>query len=431
MRLVITTDTLVSLTVSFSRLRIVAIALVGAAVLWSCTSSTDADIEDLAAVSPTVPVLSLEIDGPTEGRFLTLLEKLPSLGKSPFDITLNDFTKFREIKGLEVPSEEAGEEELLEYLLAFYDDFKNSPFPLEELPALTDASLIEFEPFVLKPFLGFDFRDVDSTAVLDDLRLVPTGDYQIIQGAISASLATELLASCADCAPHDIRTHLDTEYRAWENPRRPSGAPDTILPPVLGRQLLMSYLLIEDGHVLLTRENDRIEELIEVLKADRASMADEADLVALVDGLDAMEAAAIVISSPGVDLDEVLGAADTPNYEMRKEFTLRAPLLKPYSVAATGVGADLEGPFSVIALLHDDEDAAQENAARLPNRVSHVIRPNGTPWADSVQSMEITVRGRILFARVRPQAGNFRPIVHGRGSNHVPAQSLNNLLVHE
>ncbi|MCH7740747.1 MAG: hypothetical protein IIC93_11460, partial [Chloroflexi bacterium] len=164
--LVITMDALVSRTAVFGPLRAVVIAFVAAAVLWSCTSSTNDGIRELVSTSPTVPVQRVEFTGPTEGRFLTLLEKLPSLNKSPWEITLNDFAKFREIKGLEIPSGEAGEEELLDYLLAFYDDFKNSPFPLEELSALTDASLIEFDPFVRKPFLGFDFRDVDWTAVL-------------------------------------------------------------------------------------------------------------------------------------------------------------------------------------------------------------------------------------------------------------------------
>lgn len=413
-----------SLTFPADEWRAVVIVLVGAAVLWSCNSSADNGFREQVSGSPAVvespgaPVEQVDFDGPIEGRLLTLLEKIPAPGTSQYFLSLSDFKKFREIRNIETPSDEASEEELTDYLQALLGLSHDSPDPIGWLPALTGIDpRDESEAFILRPYLGFDFRDIDSTGVLSTSPLGDTRDFQIIQGPISSSRAETLLESCAECAPSEIRVHLDTEYRAWENPRWDRDI--EVPPPILGRRLNNFYLLIEEGHVLLTRENDEIEAMIEALNQQRPSMADDAGLAALVDGLDAMEAAGIVITSPGISLDQLFRGVSSTESERLMEFTMRAPLLAPSSVIATGVGGDLEGPFTVIALLHEDAEAAEENATRLPDRIRQVLREDGAPWADQVQSMEVEVSGRILFARLRPPSGQLRPILHygfrGRG----------------
>ena len=112
-----------------------------------------------------------------------------------------------------------------------------------------------------------------------------------------------------------------------------------------------------------------------------------------------------------------------------EEFATLAPLLRPYLAAAAGAARDDEGRFNVIALVHETEEAAEENADRLRVRVRDVIERNDSSrgpisWSELISSVETVIDGNILIARLRTPEDYFTRIVVGQNNNL-------NLLVHE
>jgi hypothetical protein len=76
--------------------------------------------------------------------------------------------------------------------------------------------------------------------------------------------------------------------------------------------------------------------------------------------------------------------------------------LRPYSAIAAGQGVDEEGLFLVIALAHENEADAAENASRLQERIAGATsQVSGQPWADLFADVEARAEGRIMVAVLR------------------------------
>lgn len=380
-----------------------------------------------AAPTPTrTPV------GPIEGVFLGLLGRIPVLETEQFVLVLNDFTKVQEALGISPADFPGGEDGVVDYVLTIRGPSDNRLDLISSLPAITGfGSFLNTGNMGLegRKYFGFDFRDVSSSAVLNVAPESADRKIQVTLGEISGELASDLLAACGECIQPELPVHNGVEYQAWSrNTRR---ARD--LPPLFGANVFPTRLIINDGVALQAIDDAGIEALIDLSLGLSDSMADDDDIVALVTAMDEYEASVVVISSPGFTLDKLLERYATYEIPEIEEFATMAPLLWPYLAAATGVGRDAEGLFNVVALVHESEGAAQENAARLPVRIRDVVQQRSSRlglvrWSEQIASVETVVDGRVLIARLRPFEGRFRPIIQ---EPNIHQSGKINLLIHE
>jgi hypothetical protein len=134
-----------------------------------------------------------------------------------------------------------------------------------------------------------------------------------------------------------------------------------------------------------------------------AVLADDPDLVAVADALDAEDAYSALLVRPGLSLTPLLGpGAEAPGaFEQACEAGLDADT----TAVATGI-ADDDGPVLLIALAHPSRDDAEANAAAV-ERVATEGRDvmGDRPWSDRVtfESAEVTGDdGTVVIARLRP-----------------------------
>jgi hypothetical protein len=359
--------------------------------------------------------------------FLDLLSQIPMPETDQFVLTLNDITKLQEVRGVNPADFIGGEDAYFEYFLSLRGPSDRRMEPLRPMPAMTGLGSIlglSIGPDGRKYF-GFDFRDIESTAVLRLPLGSSLGEIQITQGIISPSLVEELLSACEECTPPEFRTFNDTEYMAWPG----SNIREGDKPPLFDAGIRTTRLIIDEGVVMDAINDEGIEALINVSRGSGESMADDEILVMLVTALDEFEALSVVISVPGYTLDDLLADSSPRDKVEEEEFATMAPLLLPYLASATGVGIDEDGLFNVIALAHESELAARENADRLRIRVRDVTRRRSSSrvvlWADSIDSVETFVEDNMLIARMRPPTGvTFSAIIQ------EPNRGLN-LLIHE
>lgn len=94
--------------------------------------------------------------------------------------------------------------------------------------------------------------------------------------------------------------------------------------------------------------------------------------------------------------------------QIEDELRSATPLLRPYQVFATSAGADEDGPYMALVLVHADADSANQDAKLLPDRLeaTQPILSSEFTVADSVKEVESRVEGKILMAKLRGDAAH-------------------------
>ena len=77
------------------------------------------------------------------------------------------------------------------------------------------------------------------------------------------------------------------------------------------------------------------------------------------------------------------------------------PRLLPYQAFATGTGLDEDGPYTGLAIIHDDSDAARRNEGRLAERIRKGTSLGGGRWAEIIPDFDITSQDRVVLATLR------------------------------
>ena len=204
----------------------------------------------------------------------------------------------------------------------------------------------------------------------------------------------------------EVEEQNGTEYYTWgDDPTEFD--PERISPARrLGQGGNMAVL---DGAVLWAFETDVLEDGIDAATGEEDSLADNDELGALAEAMDEAGAVGAAFSANGHTFDDVIafgefedtlteGVPEDLSDQIEDEIE-DVPALAPYEAFATGVTIGDDGPQMLVALLHDDEDAAEENVDNLETVIEEgeSVRTNA-PWSEMVRLDDTEVDGEILVA---------------------------------
>jgi hypothetical protein len=191
----------------------------------------------------------------------------------------------------------------------------------------------------------------------------------------------------------EVEEQNGVEYFTWgDDPAEVDGDRITTVRP-LGQGSNMAVL---DGAVLWAVETDAIEDGIDAATGEDDSMADDDELGPLAEALDDLGAVGGLFSSDGDTFSDPLGLGATEEQIAALE---DAPALEPYEAWATGVRIEDGEAQMVVALLHDDEDTAEDNADNLETVIDEGQSfVTNASWSDRVDVDDIEVDGSMLVA---------------------------------
>ncbi len=196
-----------------------------------------------------------------------------------------------------------------------------------------------------------------------------------------------------------VEEQSGTEYYTWGDDSADIDPERITVVRDLGRGGNMAVL---DGALLWAWETDVIEDGIEAATGEADSLDDNDELGPLAEAMDEAGAVGAVFSDDGHTFDDaylagVLGDTLTDG-EVPDDFD-DVPALEPYEALSTGVRITDDGPQMVVALLHDDEDAAEANAENLETVIEEAeSTASATAWSDLVSLDSTEVDGSVLLA---------------------------------
>jgi len=260
---------------------------------------------------------------------------------------------------------------------------------------------------------GYSWRDVAQTIEAGS----PFLEYQAVRGAFDHDAIDQVMRAGPMSHLLSIEHYRDFEYYYWDDKdaarlrlqiaRQPIGSPG-------------HRLAVLDDHILWTAGCDgrqEIEDMIDSYTGDLSSLADSEDyrlLARELGNLDTYTAYFTTATQAYSILEELLEREQgwgNLTAERAQEMIAQieaAPLLKPYSAFATGVGVDGDGPFLAIVILNPDADTARDNAALLQRRLQETQNLTyGVAWSHFFDTVEIDSRGRLTRARVYGDISSF------------------------
>jgi hypothetical protein len=186
--------------------------------------------------------------------------------------------------------------------------------------------------------------------------------------------------------------HSGTEYYRWgDDEEQVDPERITVVRP-LGQGGSMAVL---DGAVLWGDAADALEDGIDAATGATDRLADQEDLAPLAEAMDGLGAMGALFSTDPA----VFGGGRLPDLDDVDATVPDDPVLDPYEAFATGVRTGEDGPQVLIALLHDDEDDAEDNVENLEEVVAEAVSvQGGQPWSELVSIDEVETDGPVLTA---------------------------------
>jgi len=172
---------------------------------------------------------------------------------------------------------------------------------------------------------------------------------------------------------------------------------DPTLDPPLGRVPGQAgrVALPADDVLVHTTEDATMAGTIGTVGGDGPSLADDEGLRLVAEHLDEAGAYAAFLSSEAVTAASAPGGTETPSSgEDAPE-----PLLAYEAFGVAGAVRD-DRPELVVVLVHEDDEEATANAARLERVVADGVDPQSRrPWADLLADADLTTDGPVVVAR--------------------------------
>jgi hypothetical protein len=145
-----------------------------------------------------------------------------------------------------------------------------------------------------------------------------------------------------------------------------------------------------------------VSDAIDAAAGKKPSLADSADVKALLAAMSRHSVYSIVLSNVAITPEtlDVVGA-DPAVVRAARDASFKEAL-RPYSMLAIGYGQDAEGPFSVLVLLHASGTLAGENLLKLKAKIdTGRSAQTQRAWKDQIGGYEIITDGRALVAKLR------------------------------
>ena len=292
--------------------------------------------------------------------FEELLSKIPDTEGNRQYIIVNDYATAREMFGISLPGQDAGEDELAEYFNALlYSSgagLTTGPF----ISGLNPQSL----PLDHMKFLAFDARNVDQTVSAG----IPPRELEIVRGRFDPNATGRALASCSECPPPDLEKHLDLEFYSWGEDLAIKII-SRFSPPAFDSLGRGGRIAVQEGYVFRTVETPGMKAVIQVQKGLRDSLGDVAEFQLVAGGLSELGAFGAFISNQSHSTETLRQALSQRDFEVIRPELEKFPMLRPYQVFATGIGKDETGRYMALVLVHHDADSATENIEQLKKRI--------------------------------------------------------------
>jgi len=340
-------------------------------------------------VSPTAVAAAVP------GVFASMLQLIPDTPETRQQTTVNDFARIRQIFTIAAPADPANPDQQQAYIAALAQHVPTGFVPT----FISGLSTYAVQTSYLAQYLGYRRVDQDATAG------IPPRLYEALRGLFDPQTAAQQIAGCADCPPAQTATSGGVPYYTWGEDF--AIHPTTRLePPAFDQLGRGGRVAITPQVVLRALWTDGLTQMIAAWHGG-SSLFKNADFRQAADGLESLGtySAYFTDRTQGPDrAAEALAASDLKP-DARAAITAAwnppagTPVLQPYTLIAVGVGQGDDGqPFTGIVLIHASEQAAQQNAALLPQRIAQTSSlAAGQPWSSLLPHVQVRVSGRALI----------------------------------
>jgi hypothetical protein len=306
---------------------------------------------------------------------------------------VTDYERARDTAGLAQPSPAASPDEIVAYLIDLSDCHTRCA-PL----VFPGSSLVEGTPYEGEPDpdvaaeLGFDVGDLDRVAVVG----IPPEPLQVFTGRITADEVEGAVESDPTWSPVlETFEHEGARYWSWLADGEVAVERRT---PVRVFGAALRLAVPQDGVALAATRTATVEAALDAGGGRRDSLADVDELGLLAEAMDGADAYVARFSTQPIEFDvgdappEVV-AAQTAAFDAE-------PHLDRYRGLATGLVAGAHEQALVVALVFDDAEQADANAARLERLVSETASlVHDEPWSTLLGDPQITTEGRVVIGR--------------------------------
>ncbi|MCH8224836.1 MAG: hypothetical protein IIC97_03095 [Chloroflexi bacterium] len=351
-----------------------------------------------AVLAATTMLLVAACGGDTAtSGFQELLEVIPDTAETRGYVLLNDYQRFRETFDIQLPGPEAGDEDLMDYLLRPLD------MPLWVTgPFISGYGPTSLQALDRRRYLGFDIQDVLRSAEAG----LPPGVLEVIQGDFDPGLTARALTACTECETPEEDERNGIKFYSWGEDLAVD-VKKRFAPPAFDQLGRGGRIAVLDGYVFRTVESPGMRRLIDTSVGRGDSLADVEDFRLLAAGLDELNAYSGILTGQTQSFDEALTVLladsaftqeDVARLRARMEEEL---LLLPYDAFATGAGRDDRGQYMAVVLVHSSEGAAEENVELLRRRIEEAQSLwIGRPWSDFIEEMDIRSDGVVLLGKL-------------------------------
>ena len=333
-----------------------------------------------------------------QGPFFDLMKLIPLTEDSRSIVSFNDYILAREVNSIQAPEDDAGVEDLEEYLRELQSTgLAAGPW----ISGLTRESMTQLE----QKYLGFGVVDVERSILAGE----PPYTLEAVSGGFDPETSDASLAACAECDKPEVQEHLGVKFYSWGEDYTPD-LKKRLQPPaydVLGRGGRIAVL---DSVVFRTLGTAGMRLLIRTYGGNGDSLADDPDLALAAGALQNLGVYSALLAGDVErftgPLDSLLSPEEQAQLEKaRAQVGMEAGTTsEKYSVLGAGVTKDSDGFVTILVFVYEDEGAAsrkvQDFEERLANGRSMLT---GQPWTEYFPEGEVWNDGRVLIVRLRTE----------------------------